>query len=405
MKPVRTKFPAFSAAAAALLLALPCAGRAQDYSWLGTWGTSPVAVPAGEAGGTDVTLRETVHVSRGADQYASIVLSNEFGTDPLTIGAATLGVSLPGGEEDSAVAVLFNGKPSVVIPPGMRVQSDRVNFPFRPMRDLAVSLFIPTQKMTTLTQHNFANTTNYVAPGNQVSEKAMTGAKETSGWRYLRGIDVWMVDYSGTIVCLGDSITDGSRSTKDANRRWPDLLAARLQPNQKTAGIGILNEGIGGNRILNDVTGPSAIARFDRDVVNNTYVRYLVILEGINDIGHAYDTHRSYDVVNADELIAGYHLLIVRAHAHRMKVYGATLTPYMGAAYSSPAGEKVREALNDWIRTTSELDGVIDFDKATRDPANPTQYLPAYDSGDHLHPNDAGMKAMADSIDLKLFEK
>jgi lysophospholipase L1-like esterase len=208
-----------------------------------------------------------------------------------------------------------------------------------------------------------------------------------------------------SIVCLGDSITDGSKSTKDTNNRWPDLLAARLQANKATARLGVLNEGIGGNRVLNDNTGPSAIARLDRDVFNNKYAHYLIILEAINDIGHAYDVHKTYDVVTAADLIAGYHLIITRAHEHGMKVYGATLTPYVPASYSAPAGEKVREALNDWIRTTKELDGVIDFDKAARDPANPTQFLPAYDSGDQLHPNDAGMKAMAGSIDLKLFEK
>jgi lysophospholipase L1-like esterase len=244
-----------------------------------------------------------------------------------------------------------------------------------------------------------------------VAAKSLTDPKSASSWRYLREVDIENSETYSSIVCLGDSITDGSKSTKDANLRWPDLLAARLQANKPTARLGVLNEGIGGNRILNDVTGPSAIARLDRDVFNipdrGLYQspRYLVILEGINDIGHAYDPHRTYDVVTADDLIAGYHLMIVRAHEHHMKVYGATLTPYVPTGYSAPAGEKVREALNDWIRTTKELDGVIDFDKATRDPANPTQFLPAYDSGDHLHPNDAGMKAMADSIDLKLFEK
>jgi len=279
-----------------------------------------------------------------------------------------------------------------------------VKFEFPAMSDVVVSLFVPAQKMTTLTQHNFADATNYIAPGNQVDAATLTEAKEAANWRYLRGIEV-NTPIGNSIVCLGDSITDGARSTKDANSRWPDLLAARLQANQKTVNLGVLNEGIGGNRILNDGTGPSAMARLDRDVFNNQHARYLVILEGINDIGHAYDPHKIYDVVTADDLIAAYHLMIVRAHEHGMKVYGATLTPYVPAGYSAPAGEKVREALNDWIRTTKELDGVIDFDKAARDPANPTQYLPAYDSGDHLHPNDAGMKAMAGSIDLKLFEK
>ena len=173
---------------------------------------------------------------------------------------------------------------------------------------------------------------------------------------------------------------------------------------KRTADLGVLNEGIGGNRILHDVAGPSALARFDRDVIAQAGVKYLIILEAINDIGHAYDTHRVYDVVSADDLIAGYVQMAERAHTHGIKVYIATLTPYVGASYASPAGEQVRQALNQWIRTTSQIDGFIDFDKATQDPANPAMFLPAYDHGDHLHPSDPGYKAMGDAIDLKLFQ-
>ena len=390
---------------AVLALVLACgAAQAQMGYNIGTWGTSPMAAPAGDAGKADVTLREIVHVSVRSGQLMTITLSNEFGTDPLTIGEASVAHRTSADSVDAPVAILFAGKPNVTIPPGAHITSDPVSFELPAMSDVAVSLFVPAQKMTTLSQHGYADATNYVASGDQVTAKTLTEPTATAYWRYLRSIDINTTEGS-SIVCLGDSITDGARSTKDANSRWPDLLATRLQANKPTTNLGVLNEGIGGNRILNDNTGPSAIARLDRDVFNNPHARYLVILEGINDIGHAYDPHRIYDVVNADALIAGYHLMIVRAHAHGMKVYGATLTPYIPTGYSAPTGEKVREALNDWIRTTKELDGVIDFDKATRDPANPTQFLPAYDSGDHLHPNDAGMKAMAGSIDLKLFEK
>ena len=183
------------------------------------------------------------------------------------------------------------------------------------------------------------------------------------------------------------------------------MLARRLLAGKKTANLGVLNEGIGGNRILHDGYGPSALARFDRDVLAQAGVKYLIILESINDIGHAQDPHRPYDVVSADDLIAGLSQLATRAHTHGIKVFGATLTPYVGAKYSSPAGEAMRSAINQWIRATSQLDGVIDFDKVTRDPANPTVFLPADDSGDNLHPGDAGYKAMGDSIDLKLFKK
>jgi len=203
-------------------------------------------------------------------------------------------------------------------------------------------------------------------------------------------VDVKVGASSASIVCLGDSITDGALSTRDANSRWPDLLARRLQGGKKTKDLGVLNQGIGGNRVLHDGTGPSALARFDRDVIAQAGVRYLVIMEGINDIGAAANPNQPHDVV--------------RAHAHGIKVIGATLTPYVGAKYASPAGESMREALNAWIRTSKQLDGVIDFEKATRDPASPNTFGAFADSGDHLHPKDAGYKAMADSIDLRLFE-
>ncbi|HMF62897.1 MAG TPA: SGNH/GDSL hydrolase family protein, partial [Edaphobacter sp.] len=181
--------------------------------------------------------------------------------------------------------------------------------------------------------------------------------------------------------------------------------ARRLQANKKTAQLGVLNEGIGGNRVLHDNTGPNSLARFDRDVLAQTGVKYLIILEGINDIGHAQDPVKPYDVVTAEDLIVGLGQMAARAHAHGIKVYGATLTPYVGAKYSSPAGEKMRQAVNQWIRTSNQLDGFIDFDKAAQDPANPAVFSSTADSGDHLHPADAGYKAMGESIDLKLFTK
>ncbi|MDT7813442.1 MAG: hypothetical protein QOJ42_3358, partial [Acidobacteriaceae bacterium] len=210
---------------------------------------------------------------------------------------------------------------------------------------------------------------------------------------------------AASIVTFGDSITDGAHSTRDANARWPDILARRLQADKKTAHLGVLNQGIGGNRILHDTTGPSALARFDRDVIAQTGVKYLVIMEGINDIGHATDPAKPYDVVTADDLIAGLSQLATRAHTHGIKVIGATLTPFVGAKYQSPAGEEMRQAFNNWIRTTNQLDGVIDFDKVTTDPTHPGMFLILDDSGDHLHPGDAGYKAMGDSIDLNLFTK
>jgi lysophospholipase L1-like esterase len=324
----------FSALLAVTVLSL--GAHAQVMSYTGTWGTAPMGPPAGDAGARDVTLREIAHVSVGSGQLMSVTLSNEFGHEPLSIGEAAVAKHARGNGAEDSVPLLFSGKSTVVILPGTRVTSDPVHFEFPALSDVVVSLFIPAQNMTALTQHIVAHATNYIAPGNQVTAKTLTDAKTIESWRYLRGVEVSLAENYGTIVCLGDSITDGVKSTENANHRWPDLLATRLHARQETANLGVMNEGIGGNRILRDVVGQSALARFDRDVLANANVRFLVIFEGINDIGHAYDPNRPFDSATVEELVAGYHLLIVRAHAHGIKVFGATLTPYVGAGYSSP---------------------------------------------------------------------
>ena len=398
-----------------LTLALFClfclpqnAAAAPPDHWVGTWATSPVAMPNTEGifGAADTTYREIVHVSLGGS-HARIILSNEFGLDPLTINAATIALRTTGSEIDlaSASALTFGGRPSITIPPGALAVSDPANLKLPAFADVAVSLFVPAQPMQQVSHHSFADQTNYSAPGNLVGAKALESPTEIYHWPFLKGVDVMADSKAASIVAFGDSITDGALSTRDANARWPDLLARRLQANKKTVDLGMLNQGIGGNRILHDVTGPSALARFDRDVLAQAGVKYLIILESINDIGHAQDPVKPYDVVTAEDLIVGLGQLATRAHTHGIKVYGATLTPYVGAKYSSPAGEAMRQAINKWIRTTDQLDGFIDFDKATQDPANPTVFAPAADSGDHLHPADPGYKIMADSIDLNLFTK
>lgn len=377
--------------------------HAQQGSTVGTWATSPMMVNAADAGTRDETFREIVHVSIGGSSTVSVTLSNEFGTTPLTIGAASIAHRTSGSDIDAPVALTFGGSATVTIPAGKNVESDQVALKFPALSDLAVSVFVPAQKVMHVSQHNFADTTNYVVAGDQTAAATLTDAKPVAFWRYVKNVQVAAA--GAAIVCFGDSITDGAHSTKDANARWPDVLAARLQANPKTANLGVLNQGIGGNRILHDNTGPQAVDRFERDVLHQPGVKYVVILEAINDIGHAYDPANTYDVVSTEDLLAGYKYLTARAHAHGIKVYFATLTPYIAAKYSSPQGEVVRSALNNWIRTSKEIDGFIDFDKTTRDPANPTKFLPAYDSGDNLHPGDAGYKAMGESIDLNLFTK
>jgi lysophospholipase L1-like esterase len=370
-------------------------------------GTPPPVMRRPPIYGTeDATLREIVHVSIGGPQIR-VVFTNEFGTDPLTIGAAHAGVSQGGSTVNlvSSAGLTFGGRPEVTIPPGALVVSDPADINLPAGSDLAISFFLPAQEIHQLSQHGGADQTSYTAPGNVVGAKTLDSPREIRSWPFVKGVDVKAPAQAASVVAFGDSITDGAYAANNQNARWPDELARRLLADKRTANIGVLNEGIGGNRILHDNTGPSALARFDRDVIAQAGVKYIIILEAINDIGHAYDPNRTYDVVSADDLIAGYAQMAERAHMHGIKVYIATLTPYSGAKYMSPAGEEVRQTLNKWIRATKQIDGFIDFDKATQDPANPGMFLPAYDHGDHLHPSDPGYKAMGDAIDLGLFTK
>ena len=359
-------------------------------------------------GAEDMTLREIVHVSIGGPQVR-VVFTNEFGTEPLTVGAAHVGISQGGSSINTATGseagLTFGGRPSVTIPAGALVVSDPATIAVPAQADLAISFFLPQQPIEQISQHGYADQTGYVADGNVVGAKSFESPKEIEQWPFLKGVDVKAGSHAGAIVAFGDSITDGAWATRDQNARWPDVLARRLQADKHTAELGVLNLGIGGNRILHDNTGPSALARFDRDVIAQAGVKYCIILEAINDVGHAYDPVRPYDVVSADDLITGYIQLIERAHMHGIKVYMATLTPYVGAKYQSPQGEEVRKTLNNWIRTNKVADGFIDFDKVTQDPAHPDTFLPAYDHGDHLHPGDAGYKAMGEAINLALFTK
>ena len=388
---------------------LPATAAAPDH-WVGTWATSPIAASNptakfGAEGTTGTTLREIVHISLGGGTVR-VILTNEFGLDPLTIGAAQIALSAGvSGITGTGAPLTFGGQASVIIPPGALLVSDPVTLKVAPLSNLAVSIFLPDQPITQLTLHSFADQTNYLVPGNVVGAPSLDTPQEFFSWDFLKGVDVLSAGDSASIVTFGDSITDGALSTRNANARWPDVLARRLQADKKTSKLGILNEGIGGNRILHDTTGPSALARFDRDVIAQAGVKYVVIMESINDIGHATDPNKPYDVVTAQDLIVGLGQLATRAHTHGIKVIGATLTPFVGAKYQSPAGEAMRQAVNQWIRTSSQFDAVIDFDKLTTDPTHPGMFLPLDDSGDHLHPGDYGYKTMGESIDLKLFTK
>jgi lysophospholipase L1-like esterase len=396
-----------SALVLALFALVPTLLSAED-NWVGTWATAPMAQPNtdGSIGAAETTYRQIVHVSIGGDT-SRILLTNEFGLTPLTINSAYIALRTKDSTIDTTTAhpVTFGGRTSIVIPAGALAVSDSTGLKLPALSDVAVSFVVPAQTIQQVSFHGFANQTSYTAPGNVSGAATLSSPTEITHWYFFKGIDVRADDKSGAIVTFGDSITDGAHSTKDTNQRWPDILAHRLQAEKKTQKLGVLNEGIGGNRVLHDNTGPSALARFDRDVLAQAGVKYLILLESINDIGHAQDPKKPYDPVTAEDLIAGLSQLATRAHTHGIKVFGATLTPYMGAGYSSPAGEQIRQAVNQWIKTSRELDGFVDFDKAAQNPANPTVFSPAADSGDHLHPSDAGYKSMGESIDLKLFSK
>jgi lysophospholipase L1-like esterase len=390
-------------------LAAPVASLAQSSpQWVGTWATAPMVADPGPNmrpfSGT--TLREIVHISAGGAQVR-LRFTNAYGTDPLTINDAHVALSAGNAaiQPGTNHAITFGGATSVNIPPGAELFSDPVALAVQPLSDLAVSFSLPSQVMRAETFHSFACQDNFIANGDVSSAADLPDATKIFSWYFLDGVDVQAVDGSRAIVTLGDSITDGALSTHNANLRWPDLLAARLNGDPNLKNVSVLNVGIGGNRVLNEVSGPSALSRIDRDVLSQSGVRYVIVLESINDIGRLSHITNPYDDITAQQLEMGLKQIADAVHEHGIKAIGATLTPYGGAGYSSDKGEQVREAVNDWIRNSGTFDGVVDFDKATQDPANPTHFNAAFDSGDHLHPKDDGYKAMAGSIDLTLFAK
>jgi lysophospholipase L1-like esterase len=381
--------------------------RSQEH-WVGTWGAAPLSTKndSGQFGANDSTYREIVHVTLGGNRIR-IVLSNEFGDDPLTIGAAAAALSTGKGDINSATShgLTFGGQPSIVIPPEAMAVSDPIDFKLPSQTDLSVSIFVPAQNMHSVTSHAVANQTNYVVRGNRIESLHLESPEEIYSWPFLKGVEVEAGPKTVAVVAFGDSITDGSHSTRDANLRWPDVLAKRLCTNKRTANLSVLNEAIAGNRILHNRSGQSALARFNRDVLSQPNVRYLIILEGINDIQRTTAPDGADDPVTVAQVTQAYAQMIDRAHAHRLKVIGATLTPYGGARYHSPAGEEMRRAINQWIRTSGKFDAVIDFDKTFQDPANPTAMRPEAGSEDHLHPGDPGYRLMGNSIDLDIFKK
>jgi lysophospholipase L1-like esterase len=369
----------------------------------------------GPAQYTDQTLRQIVHTSIGGNQVR-VRISNTFGTESLAIGAVHVALRQTRARivPNSDRALSFSGKFSFTIPAGALVLSDPVYLSVPPLSDLAVSIYLPGVS-TANTAHIVALQTNFMAAsaGDFTGAVDMPGAGNTYEWDFLTGVDVQDDGRPTAIVVLGDSVTDGIGSTVDANRRWTDFLAKRLRARNGYDQISVLNEGHTGNRILHPAPdgigffGPAALARFDRDTLGQAGVKYLVVLLGLNDIAQPGIVAPISEEVSGEDVIAGHLQLIARAHERGIVVYGCTLLPFkdslIAPGFWTSEKEVKRHEVNEWIRTSGAYDAVIDLDKAVRDPAHPLQILPAYDSGDHTHPNDAGYKAMSQAIDLDLF--
>jgi len=382
--------------------------------WVASWGASQqVPEPANSLPADDLrnaTLRQIVHLSIGGPSIR-VHLSNAFGTEALHLTsvhiARPLSPALPAIDPASDLALTFASKPDVTIPPGAEVLSDPIDFGVAPLSDIAVTIHFDAPPAGE-TGHPGSRATSYYVHGDAVSAATLTEPKRADHWYQLSEVDVLATPDSATLVALGDSITDGHGATTNGNDRWTDVLAQRLQASAQTRTIGVSNQGIGGNHLLTDGLGPNVLARFDRDVLAPAGVRWLIVFEGVNDLG---GLARDGEVPPAAHeafvarVLAAYQQVIARAHAHGLRVYGATITPYVGSGYyhPDPLSEADRQAVNAWIRTAGHFDAVIEFDSVVRDPAHPDQLLPAYDCGDHLHPSPAGYKAMAESIPLSLF--
>lgn len=415
--------------AAALVQVQAQAQPASSERWVATWGTAqalavestpewvqppppelmpkdppPSPIPPIPDAFADQTVRMIVRTSVGG-RALRVRLSNATGRPSVRIGAVHVALHA----QDSRIApgtdraVSFGGRDTVEIPPGALVVSDPIDLQVPALAELAVSLYLPDETGTGTT-HALALNTTYFAAGNVVAESALERPSTNRTYFWLSGVDVLAAADAGAILAFGDSITDGYAVTPDAHRAWPALLAARLQASAATANRAVVNMGISGNRIRRDRVGTSGLARFDRDVLSRTGAEWILLLEGINDITFSALPGAPEDErASAAGIIEALSLFVDRAHAHGLRVMGATLTPMGGLWLFNPRTEAMRQNVNAWIRTGGKFDAFVDFDAATRDPEEPARLRPDFDSGDHIHPNDAGNAAMADVIDVSAF--
>jgi lysophospholipase L1-like esterase len=386
----------------------------KTQAWVASWGASQQvpepqnALPVDDL--RDATVRQIFHLSIGG-AAVRVHLSNAFGTEALHFTSVHVArpVSPSSSSIDTATdqPLTFAGVADVTVPPGAEYVSDPLTLAVAPLSDLAVTFHLDAPPATE-TSHPGSRATTYYIHGDFVRAASLADPGHLDHWFQVTAIDVLASHGAASVVAIGDSITDGHGATTNGNDRWTDVLAQRLQSSPKTRNIGVSNQGIGGNHLLTDGLGPNALARFDRDVLAPAGVRWVIVFEAVNDLG---GLARTGEVPAADHaafvqrVLAAYQQMIARAHAHGLRIYAATITPYLGSGYyhPGPLSEADRQAVNQWIRTSGQFDAVIDFDAAVRDPQHPDHLLPAFDCGDHLHPNPAGYKAMGDAIPLALF--
>ena len=395
--------------AGVLFMLILCAGRLELYAgeghWVATWGCGPQLIESGNrppVALANSTLRQFIHASIGGSRLR-VRLSNAYGTNPVTIDsihaalAAAKG-SAGSGDINTATerALTFHGGCSITIPPGGVVLSDPFDCNLPPLANLAISIYFGSVSLSTASGHPGSRTTSFIQAGNVTTAASLPAAVTTPHWYFITGVEVLADSSSRTVVTFGDSITDGRGSTTDGNNRWPDFLAQLLNANAPTAGVAVANMGIGGNGIFGGL-GPAGLRRFDRDVIGQSGVGWVIVFEGVNDIGG------DGTGTIATNLIAAYAQFAAKAHSHHIAAYVATITPFGGNRYFTPGHEASRQTVNAWIRTNNLFDGMIDFDSAVRDPVTLTNLLSVYDTGDGLHLNPKGYQAMAKAIDPALF--
>jgi lysophospholipase L1-like esterase len=379
----------------------------ENLHWVGTWTAAPAPAEAGAI--SNQTVRMNPRVSIGGDRVR-VRISNAYGTRPLLVGAVWLGLrdKGPAVVADAHKKLTFGGDESATIAAGAFVISDPVTFELPPLGDIAVSVYLPGElTVNSGITGRYARQTNYISPpGNFASSAVMPVGSITGEWFFVSGVDVLASPETGAVIALGDSLTDANISTMDAFYRWPDQLARRLQARRSGRPMAVMNQGLGGNRILHDIRGDSGLRRFDRDVIAQPGVTHVIVMLGTNDLRNRWA--KPEEEVSAEQMIAGLKQLALRAQTAGIKIFGATLLPFENETFLpgawTPAREQTRQSVNEWIRESGAFDAVIDFDRALRDPEHSTSMLPAYDCGDHLHPSDLGYNKMGDAIDLALFE-